>query len=407
MPTAPAVTQAPRFLDLHVLQTLPYNNVNRDDLGSPKVLTFGGVTRTRVSSQAWKRPVRLAVEESIGEKALRTRRLPEQVFRELVERGWPEDLAAMAGAQVIRSTETKLALEKGDRTTASLLFLPDSAASALADIAEEHRDVLAKALGKAAAAKPLLPKDAVHKILRSRNGSIALFGRMLAEIPGAGVDGAVQVAHAFTTHATSVQADFFTAVDDVNQWAEDAGSAHMNTGEFSTGVFYRYATLDLRDLASNVASLTGPQDGAATPPPTTDAAYLRDADTLRDLATAFATAFLGTVPGAKKTSTAPHTHPDLVYIAVRPDRPLSLAAAFEEPVRAREHGWGLPSRQALSEYATRVNRLLGTTELPYAAHAGLDDKPLTGLGAAASSYPALIAGAVDVSYPAAAQAATA
>ncbi|MFD9422929.1 MULTISPECIES: type I-E CRISPR-associated protein Cas7/Cse4/CasC [unclassified Streptomyces] len=398
MPTAPA--PAPRFLDLHVVQTLPYNNVNRDDLGSPKSLTFGGTTRTRVSSQAWKRPVRLAVEEAIGEKALRTRRLPEQVFRELVKRGWPEDLAALAGAQIIRSTETKLALEKGDRTTASLLFLPDSAAPALADIAEKHRESLANALGKAAATKPLLPKDAVHEILRSRNGSIALFGRMLAEIPGAGVDGAVQVAHAFTTHTTSVQADFFTAVDDVNQWAEDAGSAHMNTGEFSTGVYYRYATLDLRDLASNVASLTSPQDRPAAPPTEHDAAYLRDSGTLRDLATAFATAFIGTVPGAKKTSTAPHTHPDLVHVAVRPDRPLSLAAAFEEPVRAREHGWGGPSRQALSEYAARINRLLGTGELPYAAHAGLDEKPLPGLGAVAASYPELIAGAVDAAYPA-------
>jgi CRISPR system Cascade subunit CasC len=400
MPTAPAAAPAPRFLDLHVLQTLPYNNVNRDDLGSPKSLTFGGATRTRVSSQAWKRPVRLAVEEVIGEKALRTRRLPEQIFRELVGRGWPEDLATLAGAQVIRSTESKLALEKGDRTTASLLFLPDSAAPALADIAEEHREALAKALGKAAAAKPLLPKDAIHEILRSRNGSIALFGRMLAEIPGAGVDGAVQVAHAFTTHATSVQADFFTAVDDVNQWAEDAGSAHMNTGEFSSGVFYRYATLDLRDLASNITALTDPQTRPTALLPGTGPADPRDIGTLRELTTAFATAFLATVPGAKKTSTAPHSQPDLAYVAVRPDRPLSLAAAFEEPVRAREHGWALPSRQALSDYATRINRLLGSTELPYAAHAGLDDKPLPGLGTAAASYPELIAAAVDIAFPA-------
>lgn len=396
MLTPPAAgAPEPRFLDLHVVQTLPYSNVNRDDLGSPKSLTFGGTTRTRVSSQAWKRPVRLAVEEAIGVRALRTRRLPEQVFRELVGRGWPEDLATLAGAQVIRSAETKLALEKGDRTTASLLFLPDSAAPALADIAEQHQEVLAKALGKAAATKPLLPKDAVHEILRSRNGSIALFGRMLAEIPGAGVDGAVQVAHAFTTHATSVQADFFTAVDDVNQWAEDAGSAHMNTGEFSTGVFYRYATLDLRDLAANVTSLTGPQGRPAETAEDT----ARDLETLRELATAFAVAFLGTMPGAKKTSTAPHTHPDLVHLAVRPDRPLSLAAAFEEPVRAREHGWGLPSRQALSEYATRINRLLGTGELPYAAHAGLDDKPLAGLGTMVGSYPELIAAAVAAAFP--------
>ncbi|WP_405612298.1 type I-E CRISPR-associated protein Cas7/Cse4/CasC [Streptomyces sp. NBC_01508] len=385
----------PRFLDVHVLQTLPYSNVNRDDLGSPKTLTFGGTTRTRVSSQAWKRPVRLAVEESIGEKALRTRRLPEQVVRELLRREWPEELAALAGAQVIRSTETKLALEKGDRSTASLLFLPESAASTLADIAETHREELTAALGKAVAKKALLPKEKIHEVLRSRNGSIALFGRMLAEIPGAGVDGAVQVAHAFTTHATSVQADFFTAVDDVNQWAEDAGSAHMNTGEFSSGVFYRYATLDLRDLARNVASLTDPADATDA----TDVADATDVDTMRDLATAFVGAFLDTVPSAKKTSTAPHSRPDLVHISVRGDRPLSLAAAFEQPVRADGNGWSMGSREALSSYASRINRLLGGDKPPYAAHAGLDEKPLAGLGAQADSYPQLVAEAVQIAFP--------
>ncbi|MBT2526315.1 type I-E CRISPR-associated protein Cas7/Cse4/CasC [Streptomyces sp. ISL-99] len=371
--------QTPRFLDLHVLQTLPFSNVNRDDLGSPKTVMFGGTTRTRVSSQAWKRPTRQAAEASIGERALRTRRLPQQVAHLLREdKGWPAELAELAGAQIIRSAETKLALDDGDRTTASLLFLPDSAAGVLAALAEEHRPALEKALGnKAAEKKPLLPKDRVHEVLRSRNGSIALFGRMLAEIPGAGVDGAVQVAHAFTTHSTSVQADFFTAVDDAEQWATDAGSGHMNTGEYSSGVFYRYATLDLDDLTRNV------------PEPAT----------ARILAEAFATAFLNSLPSAKKTSTAPHTVPDLVHIAVRADRPVSFAAAFEEPVRATTEGWAGPSRTALSEYAFRVEKLLGSSGIVHSAHAGVMAKPLEGLGEQADSYAGLVSDALARIYP--------
>lgn len=373
--TAP---QAPRFLDMHILQTLPFSNVNRDDLGSPKTVTFGGSTRTRVSSQAWKRPTRLAVEALIGERALRTRRLPLQVAKALADRGWPKDLAELAGTQVIRSTESKLDLEKGEAlNTASLLFLPDSAARRLADIAEEHREKLEKALGTKAAAKPLLPKDAVHEVMKSRNGSIALFGRMLAEIPGAGVDGAVQVAHAFTTHSTSVQADFFTAVDDVDQWATDAGSAHMNTGEYSSGVFYRYATLDLRDLAENVS----------------------DAIMAKELAEAFATAFIQSLPSAKKNSTAPHSIPDLVHIAVRSDRPVSLAAAFEEPVKAGRTGWSEPSRTALNAYAAKVNKLLGTSGLVYSAYAGVDETDQDGLGTRADSYPGLVTGALAAAWP--------
>lgn len=46
------------FLDIHAIQILPPSNVNRDDTGSPKTANFGGVTRARVSSQAWKKAIR-------------------------------------------------------------------------------------------------------------------------------------------------------------------------------------------------------------------------------------------------------------------------------------------------------------------------------------------------------------
>ena len=38
------------FVDIHVLQTLPPSNPNRDDTGAPKTATFGGVQRMRISS---------------------------------------------------------------------------------------------------------------------------------------------------------------------------------------------------------------------------------------------------------------------------------------------------------------------------------------------------------------------
>ena len=42
------------FLDIHAIQTLPPSNMNRDDTGSPKTAQYGGVKRSRVSSQAWR-----------------------------------------------------------------------------------------------------------------------------------------------------------------------------------------------------------------------------------------------------------------------------------------------------------------------------------------------------------------
>lgn len=146
----------------------------------------------------------------------------------------------------------------------------------------------------------------------------------------------------------------------------------MNTGEFSSGVFYRYATLDVAALTENT----------------------EDPATARTLADAFVTAFISSLPGAKKTSTAPHTPPDLVHLSVRSDRPLSLVAAFEEPVRAREKGWGTVSRTALSDYADRIGKLLGTAGVVHRAYAGIDDEKRPGLGQRTDSYAALTAGAI-------------
>ena len=51
-------TEQRLFLDIHAIQTLPPSNMNRDDTGSPKTAQYGGVRRSRVSSQAWKKAMR-------------------------------------------------------------------------------------------------------------------------------------------------------------------------------------------------------------------------------------------------------------------------------------------------------------------------------------------------------------
>lgn len=53
------------YLDVHVLQTVPPSCVNRDDTGSPKTAIYGGTTRARVSSQAWKRAMREMFRDEI------------------------------------------------------------------------------------------------------------------------------------------------------------------------------------------------------------------------------------------------------------------------------------------------------------------------------------------------------
>ncbi len=56
------------YIDFHVLQTVPPSCVNRDDTGAPKTAVYGGATRARVSSQAWKRAIRMMFTERLPEE---------------------------------------------------------------------------------------------------------------------------------------------------------------------------------------------------------------------------------------------------------------------------------------------------------------------------------------------------
>ncbi|MDQ0962029.1 CRISPR system Cascade subunit CasC [Streptomyces sp. B4I13] len=366
------------YLDLSALQSVPAANLNRDDLGSPKQVRYGNAPRIRVSSQSWKRVIRHAVEQDLGEKAARTRMVPVKVKQALEKTGWPADLAEFAGSQVAASAGKKGIGTEKEGHTSVLLFLPEAAIDELAAVCTEHREALEK--GKDSK-KPgqLLPPTRIEEILKRRTASISLLGRMLAELPDANVDGAAQVAHAFTTHTAEPQRDYFTAVDD---WLGEAetGSAHLDTAEFSAGVFYRYATVNITDLAKNLED---------------------DTKAARTVLASFAEHFLLSLPQAKRNSTAPHTLPDLAYLAVREHRPLSLAAAFETPVTADVRGgFSTSSRQALASYALEINRLTGNRSRRFHGHATIaPDEHLTGLGEACDSYDELIDAALEAALP--------
>ncbi|WP_181785131.1 type I-E CRISPR-associated protein Cas7/Cse4/CasC [Streptomyces phytophilus] len=374
----------PLFLDLHAVQSVPVANLNRDDLGSPKSVRYGNANRIRVSSQSWKRVIRHGVEEDLGERARRSRLVPRKVAEALTGEGWPADLADFAGRQVVAAVGKKgLGLDDAGRTNV-LLYVPEAAIGELAAVCTEHRAELEKAAASKAKKPPLvLPSEMVEEILNRRTASISLFGRMLAELPDSKVDGAAQVAHALTTHASEPQRDYFTAVDD---WLGDSetGSGHLSTAEFSAGVFYRYATINIDDLNNNLAG---------------------DTKAAREVVAAFADHFLMSLPQAKRTSSAPHTLPDLAYLAVRERRPVSFAAAFETPVRAdQDGGFSGPSRTAMDAYAHDITRLIGTRRLRTHGHstvsaragAGQDDP--AHLGQRHDSFESLIDTAVNALF---------
>jgi CRISPR system Cascade subunit CasC len=114
----------PRYIDIHILQTIPPANVNRDDNGNPKEAIFGGVRRSRVSSQAWKRATRKGFSELRPDEAFGTR--TKRIARNLADRLAARTPLAEAAAERLAAALLKpLGIAAGKRKaeeTAYLLF---------------------------------------------------------------------------------------------------------------------------------------------------------------------------------------------------------------------------------------------------------------------------------------------
>ncbi|MFE1100627.1 type I-E CRISPR-associated protein Cas7/Cse4/CasC [Nocardiopsis alba] len=387
------------YVDVHILQSVPVSALNRDDLNAVKTVDYGGVRRTRVSSQSWKRALREAFQQEIGQFATRTRRIGKAVADVLQEKhGWDGKDARRGGAHIVAASGIKFEVVKEpdhegyEVTTNGLVYLPSESIEELADLAAENRDKIKKKKIAKASDTSGIPTGDVHEIIRRGNAVIHTFGRMLAEVDEAGVDGAAQVAHAFTTHRSDLQVDYFTAVDDLtSEWGE-TGSGHLNEAEFSAGTFYRFATLDLRALVTNMGLITDVGKVRASENPRE---HFQDA---RNIVGSFLSSFIRSLPQAKKNSTAPHTAPDLVHLSVRRDRPLSFAAAFETPVRhAQGGGYGAASREQLVEYAKTATALMGSDRVLTAQWAGTG-QDVEGLGPRAGSFDALVEAGVEAAF---------
>lgn len=395
--TTAEFSRPPRFLDIHVLHSVPFSNLNRDDLGQPKEAHYGGVRRIRVSSQCIKRTVRKRMEaDQVCEAAIRTKRLTAEIAEVLEAReGWTSDTASIAAVALLDVAGFSPA--KGDEhRTDMITFLPESAADTLAGIADRHAamiqalvdavgidtseeasrlktaDLIGNALknpkdkekarkringepGWAEASKALV--EEVKEALKATNPMIALMGRMYASLPEGNVDGAVQAAHAITTHAAATDGDYFTTVDDLNP-ADETGAGFLDVADYASGVFYKYATIDLDALAENMGGTASER---------------------AELAAAFADRFARSMSDAKKRVTAPHTPPSLVLVSARTDAPLSYANAFERPVITDGGGYVAPSvARFLEEDAEAAGHGGSTRSWLYISRTAADSEPETG-----------------------------
>ena len=350
-----------RFLQVHTLHSYPAALLNRDDSGLAKRMPFGGAMRTRISSQCLKRHWRVAKDEFAihgipgAERAVRSRNVVERmVMAPLREEGGISDdvLDAVEAAFNVGVYGSGGTSESGRQPL--LLGLPE-----VEHLRERAAAICAEHSGDAGAAK----KDA-EELFSQRRGEGnnfralldgarlpaglegALFGRMVTSDPGANIEAAVHVAHAFTVHREESESDYFSVVDDLQRDDEDAGAAHIGDMELTAGLFYGYVVVDVPGLVSNLEGCTADQwEGADR--------------TLAAKVVEHLIHLIATVsPGAKLGSTAPYTCADLMLIEAGSHQPRSLANAFRTPAKAQVED----AAKQLSNHLAKLDAAYGTRE---------------------------------------------
>ena len=348
------------YVDIHVLQSVPPSNVNRDDTGSPKSALYGGVRRARVSSQAWKKAVRTSFKDFLpaSQTGARTLRAVELLMNRLTADPYrlaQEDARqkALAVAKALGLKADKPRVKEGSgpegvERTQYLVFYSNQQLDRLAQLAATSEGKISSSDAKKAA-------DSDHGI------EVALFGRMVADSRGLNVDSAVQVAHALSTHAVEIESDYFTAVDDYKLDEDDAGAGMIGTVEFTSETLYRFATVAVSTLEDN----------------------LGDVDLTADAAAAFVRGFVVSMPTGKQNTFANNTLPDAVVVQIRKGRSASFVGAFEDAITSTTGGFVEASCKALASYAHDCEEaFLGAPVASFVTQVGTRTEAVSDMGTA-------------------------
>ena len=352
-----------RFLQLHTLASYPGTLLNRDDAGFAKRLPWGGVTRTRVSSQCLKRHWRTYD----GLDGLRTLEQPmsvrsrhafsRKVYQPLLDQGHPELLTL----QVVRAIMTRTLGGKVKLTdkihprealqSSQLVVLGEPELTYFQQLAVDflrsHADKLPLLSAMPCPQSDTISWSADHKkelaviedffnknkdLGKNLEGvnlasglDAALFGRMVTSDIISRGDAAIHVAHAITVHAEASESDYFSAIDELLREDHDGelGSGHINSSELTSGLFYVYVVIDLPLLVSNLTGCRAED-------------WLQADRTLAAQVVARLIPMIATVsPGAKKGATAPYAHAHMVLAEWSDTQPRTLANAFLKPVTER------------------------------------------------------------------------
>jgi len=348
------------IIELHMLQNFAPSCLNRDDTNSPKECEFGGYRRARISSQCIKHSIREYFKENelvpIENLATRTKDLVKELTRRLVQSGKPEDEAQKASVKAVEATE-KLKLKEKDKTE-YLFFLGEKEISSVVDLILTNWGTLTADVPDNKQMETI-GKNILDKLTGGKAIDLALFGRMLADLPNKNINAACQVAHAISTHKVGVEFDFYTAMDDLKKPEEEPGAGMMGTIEFNSACFYRYANIDCAQLKKNLGD---------------------DKELTHKTVEAFIRAAVNAIPTGKQNSFAAQNPPSFVFAVARNSGTWSLANAFARPVWVGDNGDLVEkSADALMAYWDKLVKVYGNNDIKEKVAFTLEERDLKGL----------------------------
>lgn len=385
-------------IQLHVLRSHSASNLNRDEMGRPKEVQFGGATRQRVSSQSKKRAIRMGeifdsfrayTASAYGcTSMVRTTHVVELLTSAMESRGLPTD-KALEGAMAVMETFSKKEVKREGEderrpgsgrsgpaaeptsdelrlSQSQMVALSSAEITALADQLAAVEDKSKKDWAQTSLKNCKAIKDRLNRFGRGElSPELQLFGRMVTSDLFSHIDSPLQMAHAFTVHAAHVERDYWTAGDDHRLSTGVAGSGMIDVRRFSAGVFYEYAVIDVDQLIKNMtAAFAELSPGEVT-------------SLTMDLINAFMLSFAVQNPTGYQNSHASHAAPEMMVIEVGGAFPHSAQAAYERPVVSDADGYTHKAKVAFHEWLIQRETMFGKDCIGSLHTLGLQDNELT------------------------------
>lgn len=323
------------LIEIHMIQNHSPANLNRDDLGAPKTGYFGGVLRSRLSSQCLKRSIRRSDEFKQLLGGVRTRRLAQLIAG--------DDAELLKKAMKVLKICGIAPKDKKKKQSAENVPIEDDKSAGLVYLSQEAVDKMSELLKSDRSDNDLAKEFAKTITEHTCTPDMALCGRMLE--PGSEgkdiwkglnttVEAALQVAHAISTHEARPEVDYFVAADDIP--GEDAGAGYVDEAMFASACFYKYFSIHWETLVKN---LKHNENLAAH----TVGAFIRGAALVN--------------PTGKQNSFAAHNPPDGILVEFR-KAPISYANAFASPV-------SLGTRDIISQSIAQLGQYIRDLDTGY------------------------------------------